>query len=195
MGIPHSDSGLDARPGRRLDCRAFVKLRSVILALTAALAPLSAVKAEDFDAFGSYFEWAESHGLVGVFAAPDTDLDGDGITNLMAYAFGIDPFSGSEAWDRLPELGFHGDPPEPVLAFVLPPRIPADISYVVDCLTEDGRRVTVARKTGATPWSGSARIFTRLLKNGSTEVTILPPLEAEIPAEGKPLRLKVEFAP
>lgn len=195
MRHPHADSGLDAPPKRRLDCRAFVKLRTVILAMAAALAPLSVGKAEDFDVFGSYFEWAESHGLVGVFAAPDADLDGDGVTNLMAYAFGIDPLAGSEVWDLLPELGFQGDPPEPVLAFILPPRIPADISYVVDCLTEEGRRVTVARKTGATPWDGRARIFTRLLKNGSTEVTILAPLDVEASSEGKPLRLKVEFAP
>lgn len=180
---------------RRLNCRAFVKFRTVILALAAAIAPLSADETEDFDAFGSYFDWAESHGLVGVFGAPDADLDGDGITNLMAYAFGIDPLAGSEVWDLLPELEFLGDPPEPVLAFILPPRIPTDITYVVDCLTESGRRVTIARKTGATPWAGSGRIFTRLLKNGSTEVTVLPPMEAEIPAEGKPLRLKVEFAP
>lgn len=177
----------------RLDCRAFMRLRPVILALLAAAAPLRAE--EDEAVYADYFDWAESHGLVGVFGAPDGDLDGDGITNLMAYAFGLDLLAGPEVWDLLPELAFLGDPPEPVLAFVLPRRPPADISYVVECFTETGRRAVIARKTGNLPWIGSGRIFTRLLEDGRTEVTILPPLNAEVPVEGKPLRLRVEFAP
>ncbi len=163
--------------------------------MVAAIAPLLAEEVEDVPVYADYFDWAESHGLVGMFGAPDADLDGDGITNLMSYAFGLDPLAGSEDWELLPELAFLGDPPEPVLAFVLPARPPVDVSYVVECFTDTGRRVVIARKTGGTPWTGSGRIFTSLLEDGRTEVTILPPLEADVPAEGRPLRLRVEFAP
>ena len=144
---------------------------------------------------GDYFDWADANGLVGVFADPEADLDTDGITNLMAYAFDLAPVNDPEAWEKLPTLAFVGDPPEPMMTFVLPAEIPRDVSYVVDLVTDKGKRIEIARKDGRGPWQGTGDIARRKLENGCTEVTVLIPLDLEVPEGGKPLRLRVEFAP
>lgn len=142
-----------------------------------------------------YMDWAEANGLVGVFAEPDADLDTDGITNLMAYAFDLAPISDPEAWDKLPSLAFVGDPPEPVMIFVMPPEIPHDVSYVVDLILDDGKRVEIARKNGRGAWAGSGEITRRKLDDGCTEIMVQIPLDMEIPEVAKPLKLRVEFLP
>jgi hypothetical protein len=156
--------------------------------LFAGLVPASAVE-------GDYFDWADANGLVGVFADPEADLDTDGITNLMAYAFDLAPMNDPDAWEKLPTLAFVGDPPEPLMTFVLPPEVPRDISYVVDLVTDAGTRIEIARKDGRAPWKGTGEIFRRKLDNGCTEVTVQIPLDLDVPEGGKPLRLRVEFAP
>ncbi len=158
--------------------------------LAASLAPASAAGGD-----GGYFDWADSNGLMGMIAEPDADLDGDGITNLMAYAFDLMPVNDPEAWEKLPSLAFVGDPPEPLIIFLLPPEVPRDISYVVEMITEEGARVEIARKNGRGPWLGRGEINRRRLKDGCTEVVVQIPLEMEIPETGKPLRLRVEFLP
>ena len=171
---------------------AFMRLRAVVISCGLFVCgPGSALAAGD----GDYFDWASANGLVGVFAAPDADLDTDGITNLMAYAFDLAPMNDADAWDKLPSLAFVGDPPEPVMVFVLPPEIPRDVSYVVDMVTEEGARVEIARKNGRSPWAGPGEISRRKLDDGCTEVTVHIPLEMEIPEVAKPLRLRVEFLP
>ena len=159
--------------------------------LFAGLVPAAAGEGPGRD----YFEWADAHGLVGIFADPEADLDRDGITNLMAYAFDLAPVNDPDAWDKLPTLAFVGDPPEPMMTFVLPAEIPRDVSYVVDMITDEGKRVEIARKDGRGPWQGTGDISKRKLDNGCTEVTVLIPLDLSVPEGGKPLRLKVEFAP
>ena len=144
---------------------------------------------------GDYFEWAEANGLVGVFAEPDADFDTDGITNLMAYAFDLEPMNDADAWEKIPSLAFVGDPPEPVMIFILPLEIPRDVSYVVDVVTDAGHRVEVARKNGRGVWQGSGEISRRKLQNGGTEVSVQIPLDMDIPEGTKPLRLRVEFLP
>jgi hypothetical protein len=168
-------------------------MRAVPRALLAAL--LIAGGSGVAQAGDDYFEWAEAHGLVGVFAEPDADLDTDGITNLMAYAFDLAPIDDGDAWAKLPSLAFLGDPPEPVIVFVLPPEIPRDVCYVVDLVTDGGERIEIARKNGRGPWGGSGEIFRRKLADGTTEVTVQVPLDREIPEGPKPLRLRVEFLP
>lgn len=140
-------------------------------------------------------EWADANGLVGVFAEPDADLDTDGITNLMAYAFDLAPLNDAEAWDKLPSLAFVGEPPEPVMIFVMPPEIPRDVSYIVDMVLDDGKRVEIARKNGRGPWAGSGEISRRKLEDGCTEIMVQIPLDMDIPEGGKPLQLRVEFLP
>jgi len=157
--------------------------------LFASLVPASAAGE------GGYFDWAGANGLLGVFAEPDADLDTDGITNLMAYAFDLAPMNDPDAWDKLPSLAFIGDPPEPVMIFVLPPEIPRDISYVVDLMTESGARVEIARKNGRDAWFGTGEVSRRRLEDGCTEVAVQIPLEMEIPEVARPLRLRVEFLP
>ena len=166
--------------------------KSVLTACGLLLAGLLPASAEGA---GGYFEWADANGLVGVFAEPDADLDTDGITNLMAYAFDLAPMNDPEAWDKLPTLAFVGDPPEPVMIFVLPPEIPRDISYVVDVVTDGGKRVEIARKNGRGAWTGTGEISKRKLEDGCTEVTVQIPLEMVVPEVAKPLRLRVEFLP
>lgn len=144
---------------------------------------------------GDYLTWAEAHGLVGAFAEPEADLDGDGITNLMAYAFDLAPVNDPEAWEKLPSLAFMGDPPEPVMTFVLPPEIPRDVSYVVDLVDADGKRIEIARKNGRGPWKGTGEVFRRKLENGTSEISVEIPLDMEIPEGARPLRLRVEFLP
>jgi hypothetical protein len=144
---------------------------------------------------GDYLDWAEAQGLIGPIAEPDADLDGDGITNLMAYAFDLAPVEDPEAWEKLPSLAFVGDPPEPVITFVLPAEIPRDVSYVVDLVSGDGKRIEIARKNGRGPWQGSGEVFRRKLKDGTSEISVEIPLEMEIPEGAKPLRLRVEFLP
>lgn len=156
--------------------------------LIAGLAPASAGESD-------YFDWADANSLVGVFADPEADLDTDGITNLMAYAFDLMPMNDPDAWEKLPTLAFIGDPPEPLMIFVLPAEVPRDVSYVVDLVAEDGSRVEIARKDGRAPWRGTGEISRRKLDNGCTEVTVQVPLDLAIPEGGKPLRLRVEFAP
>ena len=142
-----------------------------------------------------YLEWADANGLVGVFAEPEADLDTDGITNLMAYAFDLAPMNDADAWDKLPSLAFVGDPPEPVMIFVMPPEIPRDVSYVVDLVADDGKRIEIARKSGRGAWTGTGEISRRKLEDGCTEVMVQVPLDMEVPAGDKPLHLRVEFLP
>jgi hypothetical protein len=144
---------------------------------------------------GDYLTWAEAHGLIGPFAEPESDLDADGITNLMAYAFDLAPVNDPEAWEKLPSLAFIGDPPEPVMTFVLPPEIPRDVSYVVDLVDAGGKRVEIARKNGRGPWKGIGEVFRRKLEDGTTEISVEVPLDLEIPECDHPLRLRVEFLP
>ncbi len=158
--------------------------------LAASLAPASAAEGD-----GAYFDWAQANGLLGMLAEPDADLDADGITNLMAYAFDLAPMNDPEAWEKLPSLAFVGDPPEPMMVFVLPPEIPRDVSYVVEMITGEGDRVEIARKNGRGPWLGRGEISRYKLKDGCTEVIVQIPLEMEIPEVVKPLRLRVEFLP
>lgn len=164
--------------------------RSVVAACGLPLAGLAAASAQE-----GYLEWADANGLVGVFAEPEADLDTDGITNLMAYAFDLAPMNDMEAWDKLPSLAFLGDPPEPVMIFVMPPEIPRDVSYVVDLVDDNGKRVEIARKNGRGAWTGSGEITRRKLEDGCTEVMVQIPLDMDIPDEEKPLRLRVEFLP
>ncbi|TAE77248.1 MAG: hypothetical protein EAZ84_05100 [Verrucomicrobia bacterium] len=142
-----------------------------------------------------YFDWAEANGLVGVFADPDADLDADGISNLMAYAFDLAPMNDDEAWLRLPSLAFLGDPPEPVMLCVLPPEIPRDVCYVVEVLGDAGQRVEIARKNGRGAWGGIGEIRRVRLDDGCTEVRVSMPIDMAIPELARPLRLRVEFLP
>jgi hypothetical protein len=165
--------------------------RPVLAAIGLLLAGLVPASAGESD----YFDWADANGLVGVFADPEADLDTDGITNLMAYAFDLAPMNDPDAWEKLPTLAFIGDPPEPLMIFVLPAEVPRDVSYVVELVTDDGNRTEIARKDGRAPWKGTGEISRRKLDNGSTEVTVQIPLDLEVPESPKPLRLRVEFAP
>jgi hypothetical protein len=57
----------------------------------------------------SYQSWAAEHRLTGPDAAPEADPDGDGIVNLLEYAFGLDPTvnssSGLPVLDQIAEDG------------------------------------------------------------------------------------------
>ncbi|MCW1883326.1 hypothetical protein OKA04_01205 [Luteolibacter flavescens] len=167
-----------------------MRFKSVVAACGLLLAGIPAASAQ-----GDYLEWAGANGLMGPLAEPDADLDTDGITNLMAYAFDLAPANDPDAWEKLPSLAFLGDPPEPVMTFVLPREIPRDVSYVVELVREDGKRVEIARKNGRGPWKGTGEIFRRKLDDGCTEITVETPLDMPIPEGDRPLRLRVEFLP
>ena len=167
-----------------------MRWKSIVVACGLLLAGPQVASAQD-----GYLEWADANGLVGPLAEPDADLDSDGITNLMAYAFDLAPVNDSDAWEKLPSLAFIGDPPEPVMTFVLPKEIPRDVSYVVDLVTEDGKRIEIARKNGRGPWKGTGEVFRRKLENGCTEISVEVPLDVAIPEGESPLRLRVEFLP
>jgi hypothetical protein len=167
-------------------------LRSIALACVATALTFTA-RAADGDP--GYFAWAEAQGLVGVFASPDADFDGDGVTNLMSYAFGLDALSDDETYEKLPYRSDMGDPPEPAITFILPAHVPDDVSYIVEMSTPDGKRVEIARKNGKAAWFGAGRVTKRKLKDGSTEISVLPPLEMDVPEGENPLHLKVEFSP
>lgn len=167
-----------------------MSFKSLVAACGLSLAGLLPALAQQ-----GYLEWADANGLVGVFAEPDADLDTDGITNLMAYAFDLAPMNDAEAWDKLPSLAFVGDPPEPVMIFVMPPEIPRDVSYIVDLVLEDGKRVEIARKNGRGAWGGRGEVTRRKMDDGCTEIMVQIPLDMEIPEGGKPLQLRVEFLP
>jgi len=70
-----------------------MRWKSVFVSCGLLLAGLQAASAQ------GYLEWADSNGLAGPFAEPDADLDSDGITNLMAYAFDLAPVNDPEAWE------------------------------------------------------------------------------------------------
>lgn len=166
-------------------------LRSIAFAVLAVALPLAAHAAEEEK---GYYAWAEAQGLVGVFAAPDFALDDDGVmTNLKAYAFGMDPLTDDDTCDKLPFLSEAGDPPEPVITFVLPKHVPQDVSYIIETKLADGKRVEIARKDGSSPWFGAARILKKQLDDGSTEVSVLLPLGLEVAKKSQPLILRVEL--
>lgn len=189
------DSALDSCDLKALVTRASMKFPVLLLAVMAGISPLLAAEGDNAPVYTDYLDWADNHGLVGMLAQPDVDIDGDGVTNLMAYAFGLGPLGDPETvWDVIPSLDFLGDPPEPVLQFVLPPRPPADVTYVIEAVLADGTRVEIARKNGLTPWTGEAKVSKKPRKDGSMEITVYAPLDLELPEEGRPLRLRVEFA-
>lgn len=180
--------------GRARKVRVRMTLRSLACALVALSLPLAAMAAEEKDR--GYFAWAEAQGLVGVFASPDADFDGNGVTNLMSYAFGLDALSDEETYEKLPYRSDVGDPPEPAITFVLPAHVPKDVSYIIEMSTEDGKTVEIARKNGGSDWFGAGKVIKTKREDGSTEISVLLPPEDDIPPDGEnPLHLRVEFKP
>ena len=120
---------------------------------------------------GSYPAWAAEYGLVGGELGDD---DGDGLENLLEFAFGLDPLRASAVdspGGGLPELGMGDDGAVRVLSIVYLRRTGAGLNYAAQ-VSED-----LGDLAGWEPAAGSEIIVP--LGAGWERATIEIPIEGE----------------
>jgi large repetitive protein len=113
---------------------------------------------------GSYNQWVSDHFTEQEIGDPaivgqDADPDGDGMANLIEYAFGTEPREVSSDRDLArvkPEVVQVVGEKRLRLRFTLPEFIPADVLYQIEVSDDLKVWTVVAEQTGAVGWSGGA---------------------------------------
>ena len=110
--------------------------------------------------------WRQTHFHTGENSGRTADLadyDSDGLSNLVEYALGTDPTSGSgtNGITAMPGASVQGGLLE--LVFAIPASPPTEVTYRVKVSSDLVTWTTLATKVGASAWqwqgSGSSRIF------------------------------------
>lgn len=133
---------------------------------------------------GGYFAWRENnlpdHGPL---TTPEGDQDGDGVKNLIEYALGRSPNSGSgsDGPASLPQAIVASSDPlltgRLVLQVDVPEPAAGDVVHVVEAASAlDGTWSTLATKTGTAGWTwnagGTSRIVTSAPSGGRVVVKV-----------------------
>jgi len=129
---------------------------------------------------GGYNQWVSDHFTeqeVGnpVIVGQDADPDGDGIANLIEYAFGTEPREGSadsELTRVKPEVVQVAGERRLRLRFTLPEFIPTDLIYQIEVSDGLDEWTVVAEQSGAVGWSGAASATIAPAVNGRREHVI-----------------------
>jgi hypothetical protein len=106
---------------------------------------------ETTTAFGN---WQLAHDLAGAATGPDADADGDGVRNLLEYAFGMDPTIHSETPLPVPFRETVGDADYLALHWTrLTDR--TDLAYAVEVSTDLTAWTPIASSTSGQPPTGA----------------------------------------
>ena len=159
--------------------------------------PTTTVLIGDTDGSG-FPDYVAGHGLTGNDALPDADPNGDGITNIEAYAFRLNPagpFPGS--WrDRLPRFTTHlgGRSTRPAITWELPSPLPNDVRFVVEESETLSGWTSIAQRTGyglGSLWIGSSSLS---ISDSGTPRTVIVPGSQSIDSQDRDfLRLDLQY--
>ncbi|MEK7951309.1 InlB B-repeat-containing protein [Luteolibacter soli] len=113
---------------------------------------------------GGYNQWVSDHFTEQEIGDPaivgqDADPDGDGMVNVIEYAFGSEPREGDPDLDLArvtPEVVEIGGKKRLRLRFTLPEFIPADVLYEVEVTNDLGGWTVIADQSGVPGWNGAA---------------------------------------
>ena len=127
-----------------------------------------------------YNQWVSDHFTEQEIGDPaivgqDSDPDGDGMANLIEYAFGTEPREGD--FDRnlarvTPEVVQVAGENRLRLRFTLPEFIPTDLLYQIELSDDLGEWTVVAEQSGIAGWSGDASATVAPAVNGRCEHVI-----------------------
>jgi hypothetical protein len=141
--------------------------------------------------------WASTFGLNDATAEMGAINNPQGISNLMAYALGLNPTIGvpvNATVDPLPILILSdGDPVFPGLEFHIPSNAPSDICYIVESANDlISPWITLSTKVGGGGWVGSGYVLQLPVPGSYTRQTLF--LDESIGASPqKYIRLRVEL--
>ena len=140
-------------------------------------------------------EWLAFHGLSAL-----EDGDGDGLSALMEFSLGLDPFLdlGFNGPSSLPQIN-RGDIGQTVISFELPANSGAaegygadDIIYTVEGSDDLVNWTSLLSKTDTTPFSGAGPVILDPPFNGRVKVRFS---DQENNQSARFLRLRVEYSP
>ncbi len=117
----------------------------------------------------NYYNYVNGHGLLGNDADPDADPNGDGVTNIEAYAFRLNPAGPfPAAWrQRLPRFATvgNGSSAYPGITWTLVQPYPADVEFIVGESDDLVEWTEIARRKGY----GVGSLWTGLVASSVTE--------------------------
>ena len=154
------------------------------------------------DINGSGFpDYVAGHGLVGNDANADADPNGDGISNIEAYTFRLNPAGPVQTnhRERLPKFTTiqPGRSVFPAITWQLPSPWPSDVRFVISQSTDMVNWDELARRSGyglGSLWTGSAT--SALTDTGSPTRTITVPGSATMQSkDGIILHLQLTYVP
>jgi hypothetical protein len=127
-----------------------------------------------------YNQWVSDHFTEQEIGNPaivgqDADPDGDGLANLIEYAFGTEPREGSSDRDLTritPEVAQVAGERRLRLRFTLPEFIPTDLVYQIEVSDDLDEWTVVAEQTGVAGWAGAAGSTIAPVVNGRREHVI-----------------------
>jgi hypothetical protein len=131
----------------------------------------------------------------GLVVAKDADVAGDGASNLLKYAFGLDPWTtmSAEARAALPRLVSDGG--ANALVFELPVIATGDLIIKVEASSDLTTWEEIGRRTRGGGWTGTASIFTGTPDEAGVRAQTLV-TEPPLPVYPRRFyRLNIDFAP
>ncbi len=148
----------------------------------------------------AYANWLLTHFSpediqAGLLTARDADLAEDGTTNLLKYAFGLDPWAtmSPEARAALPR--FAGAGGLNALVFSLPATPAGDLVIKVEASSDLVTWTEIARRTRGGEWTGAASVATGTPDASGQRVETLV-TEPALPVHNRRFyRLNIEFSP
>lgn len=143
-------------------------------------------------------DYMAGHGLIGNEALPEADPNDDGITNLEAYTFRLNPAGPwPAAWrDRLPRFTTRavGGFARPAITWQIPAPIPSDVRFTVTESSALTNWNTVAQRNGyglGSLWSGATG--SAVSDSGSPRIVIVPGTQPITGPDKSFLRLGLEY--
>jgi hypothetical protein len=127
-----------------------------------------------------YSQWVSDHFTEQEIGNPaivgqDQDPDGDGLANLIEYAFSTEPREGSSDGDLArvtPEVVQVAEERHLRLRFTLPEFIPTDLVYQIEVSDDLDQWTVVAEQSGVVGWTGAVSATIAPAVNGRREHVI-----------------------
>lgn len=122
------------------------------------------------------FEYAEwSSPLPPSQRGPGTDLDGDGYSNLLTYAFGFASHESVPIGDRPALSMMEGGVVR--FTFTLPGEAPSDMRYEIERSDTLGNWITLATKDGNGFWQGPSPVNSATASDGRTRFSLVATMD------------------